>query len=178
MYLKSRLEKKKEKKSWVVGNNYVGLVTKLILAINLVAQQQYFSATKQTLLADNFCFHWFGLTQNKVPCKIIKMEYWCSKSRNSYVQWKWAGLAWWYGVRLVSKGDLGWNLLRLSFLFKSCGLWTLSCVFVPHNYRTLKWPLSLPTSMQKSFWWWQCRDRYIISLSTHLYIPFPPSPRP
>ena len=23
--------------------------------------------------------------------------------------------------------------LRLSFLFKSCGLWTLSCDFVPHN---------------------------------------------
>ena len=34
--------------------------------------------------------------------------------------------------------DLGSNLLRLSFLFKSCGLWTLSCDFVPHNYETLK----------------------------------------
>ena len=30
--------------------------------------------------------------------------------------------------------DLGSNPLRLSFLFKSCGLWTLSCDgFVPHN---------------------------------------------
>ena len=29
--------------------------------------------------------------------------------------------------------DLGSNPLRLSFLFKSCGLWTLSCEFVPHN---------------------------------------------
>ena len=27
--------------------------------------------------------------------------------------------------------------------------------------------------MQKSFWWWQCSDRYIISLSPHLHSPFP-----
>ena len=31
------------------------------------------------------------------------------------------------------KADLGSNLLRLSFLFKSCGLWTLSCDFVTHK---------------------------------------------
>ena len=29
--------------------------------------------------------------------------------------------------------DLGSNPLRLSSLFQSCGLWTLSCDFVPHN---------------------------------------------
>ena len=29
--------------------------------------------------------------------------------------------------------DLDSNPLRLSFLFKSCGLWILSCDFVPHN---------------------------------------------
>ena len=29
--------------------------------------------------------------------------------------------------------------------------------------------------MQKSFWWWQCSDRYIYSPSSpHLHIPFPP----
>ena len=61
------------------------------------------------------------------------------------------------------------NLLRLSFLFKSYGLWILSCDFVPHNYETLKRLSSLPTLLQKSFWWWQCSDRYIISLS-----PLPP----
>ena len=47
----------------------------------------------------------------------------------------------------------------------------------PHNYETLKWLSSLPTLMQKSFWWWQCNDRYIISLPR----PPPlhtPSPRP
>ena len=35
----------------------------------------------------------------------------------------------------------------------SCGLWTLSCDFVPHNYERVKWLSSLPTLMQKSFWW-------------------------
>ena len=30
--------------------------------------------------------------------------------------------------------DLGSNPLWLSFLFKNCGLWTLSCDFVPQNY--------------------------------------------
>ena len=29
--------------------------------------------------------------------------------------------------------------------------------------------------MQKSFWWWQCSDRYIISLSPPLHTPFSPS---
>ena len=29
--------------------------------------------------------------------------------------------------------DLGSHPLRLSFLLKQCGLWTLSCGFVPHN---------------------------------------------
>ena len=38
-------------------------------------------------------------------------------------------------VRLVStERDLGSNPLRLFFLFTSCGLWTLSCDFVPHDY--------------------------------------------
>ena len=49
--------------------------------------------------------------------------------------------------------DLGSNLLRLSFLFKSCGLWTLSCDFFPHIYETLKWLSSLSILMQESFWW-------------------------
>ena len=42
---------------------------------------------------------------------------------------------WPSGKALASKqGDLGSNPLRLSFFFKSCGLWTLpNCDFVPHN---------------------------------------------
>ena len=39
---------------------------------------------------------------------------------------------------------------------------------------TLKWLSSLPILMQKSFWWWQCSDRYIISLFPNLHTPSPP----
>ena len=55
--------------------------------------------------------------------------------------------------RLAGKRKgLGSIPLRLSFLFKSCGLWT-PCDFVPHNYETLKWLSSLSTLMLESFWW-------------------------
>ena len=37
---------------------------------------------------------------------------------------------------------------------------------------TFKWLSSLPVLMQESSWWWQCRDRYIMSLSPHLRTPF------
>ena len=40
---------------------------------------------------------------------------------------------------------------------------------------TLKWLSSLPILMLKSFWRWQCSNRYIISLSHHLHTPFSPS---
>ena len=40
--------------------------------------------------------------------------------------------------------------------------------------KTLKCLSLLPILMQESFWWWQCSDRYIISLSPHLHTPFPP----
>ena len=36
---------------------------------------------------------------------------------------------------------------------------------------TLKLVSSLPTLMQESIWWWQCSDRYIISLFPHLHTP-------
>ena len=41
---------------------------------------------------------------------------------------------------------------------------------------TLKWLSSLPVLMMESFWWWQCSDRYIISLFPHLHTPSPFSP--
>ena len=50
--------------------------------------------------------------------------------------------------------DLGSNPLRLSFLFKSCGLWTLSCDFVSLTINeTLKWLSTLPILIKESFWW-------------------------
>ena len=39
---------------------------------------------------------------------------------------------------------------------------------------TLKWPSSLSTLMQESFWW--CSDRYIISLFPHHHTPSPLPP--
>ena len=42
----------------------------------------------------------------------------------------------------------------------------------------LKWFSSLPILMQESFWWWQCSDRYIMSLFPNLHTPFPTSPVP
>ena len=36
-------------------------------------------------------------------------------------------------ARAGKQKDLGSNPLRFSFLFKSCGLWTLFFDFVPHN---------------------------------------------
>ena len=85
----------------------------------------------------------------------------------------WAGLP---SGKAGRPRGFGLNLLRLSFLFKSCGLWTLSCESLTIiKYKTLKWLSLLPTLMQKSFWWWQCSDKYIISLSLHLHSPFSPS---
>ena len=46
-------------------------------------------------------------------------------------------------------------------------------ILSPRSYETLKCFSSLPTLMKKSFRWWQCRDRNIISLS-----PPPPPPYP
>ena len=51
-----------------------------------------------------------------------------SVSRFSLAVRHWAG----------KRRDLGSNPLRLSFLFKSRGLWTLSCDFIPHNYENIK----------------------------------------
>ena len=62
--------------------------------------------------------------------------------------------------RAVTEGEDIWpygeppagsNPLRLSFLFKSCGLWTLPSDFVLNE--TLKWLSSLPILMKESFWW-------------------------
>ena len=78
--------------------------------------------------------------------------------------------------RLAGKQrDLGSILLRLSFLFKKVVVCGQTCDFVPHNYETLKWLPSLPTLMQKSFWWCQCSDRCIIPPPLPPPLPFSPS---
>ena len=65
---------------------------------------------------------------------------------------------------------------RFSSPFSSKRLWFVDtvlwlCPSLPTE--TLKWHSSLPILMQESFWWWQCSDRYIISVSSHLRTPFP-----
>ena len=77
-----------------------------------------------------------------------------------------AGLAEQYGIRLVSRGTSVWNWIH----FEHC-LVTLSLTI----NETLKWLSSLPISMQESFWWWQCSDRYNSLTLPHLHKPFPPS---
>ena len=64
------------------------------------------------------------------PQTVLNMIKWaCWNPSRSYRNCSWFGLA----VRLThvragKQTDFGSNLLRLSFLFKSCGLWTLSCL--------------------------------------------------
>ena len=58
----------------------------------------------------------------------------------------------WPSGKAGKQKDLGSNLLRLSFLFKSSGLWTLVTLPLTIN-ETLKWLSSLPVLMQESFWW-------------------------
>ena len=68
---------------------------------------------------------------------------------------------------------------RFGSPFSSKRLWFVDavlwlCPSLPTE--TLKWLSSLPILMQQSFWWWQCSDRYVISLSPHLHTPSPFSP--
>ena len=82
------------------------------------------------------------------------------------------------GSFVVKRKDVGSIPLRLSFLFRKvvvCGhCLSVTCPSLPTE--TLKWLSSLPILMQKSFWWWQCSDGYILSLSPHLRTPSPVSP--
>ena len=64
---------------------------------------------------------------------------------------------------------------RFGSLFTSKRLWFVDAVLwlcPPLPTETLKWLSSLPILMQESFWWWQCSDRHILSLSPHLHTPF------
>ena len=44
----------------------------------------------------------------------------------------------WPSGKVGKQRYLGSNPLRISFLFKSCGLWTLSFDFFPHNLGNIK----------------------------------------
>ena len=88
----------------------------------------------------------------------------------------WCDMYGWLGVKLkcVSYLICSRPHLVLRLWFVDIVLWL--CPSLPTE--TSKWLSSLPILMQKSFWWWQCSNRYIISLSPHLHTPFLRSPRP
>ena len=74
-----------------------------------------------------------------------------------------------YTMKLCT--SLQYKFIRNHIRIVVCGhgLVTLSLT----SNETLKWLSSLPTLMQQSFWWWQCSDRYILSLSPPSPYPFP-----
>ena len=84
----------------------------------------------------------------------------------------------WAGVRLVSRGTSVWICFSSPFSFTSkvvvCGHCLVMLSLTINE--TLKWLSLLPVLMQESFWWWQCSDRYIISLFPHLHTPLLPVP--
>ena len=64
------------------------------------------------------------------------------RTEKAQLRHTWCELVW-PVVRLEAgkQRDLSLNPLRLSFFLKSCGLWTLSCDFIPHNWWNIKMAL-------------------------------------
>ena len=92
-----------------------------------------------------------------------------------YYYWVlWASLAEWQGVSLVSRGTSVQICFGSPLSSKVVVCWHCLVTLSLTINETLKCLLSLPTLMHESFWWWQCSDRYIISLFPHLHTPFPP----
>ena len=80
-----------------------------------------------------------------------------------------------YSREAAKQKDLGSTPLRLSSVFKQLVICRHCLVTLSLTVNeTLKWLSSLPSLMQELFWWWQCSDRYIISLFRHLHTPLSP----
>ena len=84
----------------------------------------------------------------------------------------WCDLYGWLGVKVKRVSHLICSRPHLVLRLWFVDTVLLLCPSLPTEI--LNWLSSLPILMQKSFWWWQCSDRYIISLSPHLHTPFPP----
>ena len=76
--------------------------------------------------------HLPNISQYSIPCCVLFKEGTKTFSKYEPV---------WPTGKAGKQKDLGLNPLRLSFLFKRCGLWTLSCDFVPHDYLNIKMAL-------------------------------------
>ena len=77
-------------------------------------------------------------------------------------------------VRLLSRTSVRFSFGSPSSLQKLLSADILVVTLSLTIKETLKWLSSLPILMQESFWWWQCSDRYLLSLFPHLHTPFPP----
>ena len=87
-------------------------------------------------------------------------SFWCPIYRSQPV---------WPSGKAGKRKGLGSIPLRFCLLFKKVRIYGLCLVTLSLTInKTLKWLSSLPILMQGSFWWWQCSDRYIISLFPHL----------
>ena len=71
----------------------------------------------------------------------------------------------WASSKAGKQMDLGLILLQLSFLFKKVVF--VDTVLWPRPSQLIKMAL-IALLMQESFWWWQCSDMFIISLSLSL----------
>ena len=77
---------------------------------------------------------------------------------------------------LVSRGNFVW--ICFTSPFYSIAVVSGHCLVILSLTinEIFKWLSSWPILLQKSFWWWQCSDTYIISLFPHLHTPpHPPS---
>ena len=123
----------------------------------------------------NVATEWLALKASFANCHNNAQGYWSEwtslcrvKGKHNCVPVLWAGSSWPSGKDGKRKG-LGSKRFGSPFSSKVvvCGqcLVTLSLAI----YETL----SLSILIHESFWWWQCSDRYIISLFPHLHTPSP-----
>ena len=80
---------------------------------------------------------------------------------------------WWYSLHTFTcVAEWAWNIGYICHWGHPLVVCGHCPVTLPSQLWNIK--MALIAAHQKSFWWWQCSDRYIISLSPHLHTPFPP----
>ena len=122
---------------------------------------------------------WIGslvLNTQSTPSYLAKAKTWGPLEKKTHCSFRV-----WAGVRLVSRGTSVWICFSSPFSFTSKVVVYGHCLVMLSFTinETLKWLSLLTILMQKSCWWWQCSDRYVISLSPPTSIsPSPSSPYP
>ena len=95
-------------------------------------------------------FPWEKQPKFTVPCIGTKNERW------TQVQIKELACRWEKGALQDNFFFLLLKPLQLTFLFKSCSLWTLSWEFALHNYRSIKMAHTAAHLNAALFWWCWC----------------------